>query len=81
MLDIENSVSNWVSRSFICSYWVIENTILKAMVYFTTNVTRHLKQDDFAYYSSCIQLVLLSVDGSFRQHIYGLRSRSRGGVE
>ena len=30
---------------------------------------------------SCIQLVLLAVDGSFRQHIYGLRSRSRGGVE
>lgn len=82
MQDIENSVSNWVSRSFICSYWVIENTILKAMVYFTTNVTRHLKQDDFAYYSySWIQLVLLAVDGSFRQHIYGLRSRSRGGVE
>ena len=26
-------------------------------------------------------LVLLAVDGSFRQHIYGLRSRSRGGVE
>ena len=50
MQDIENSVSYWVSWSFICTYWVIENTILKAMVYFTTNVTRHLKQDDFAYY-------------------------------
>ena len=60
----------------------MENTPLKAMVYFTTNVIRHLKHDDVAYYSySCIHLVLLAVDGSFRQDICGFRSHSRGGVE
>ena len=37
MQDIENSVSNWVSRSFICSYWV--NTESYGVFYHDCNKT------------------------------------------
>lgn len=42
MQDIENSVSDWISRSFICSYWVIENnnnTESYGAVYYECNKT------------------------------------------